>query len=135
MLLEVPALDLTGGHVDRSLGAAFGDPDGLGAIFATYLGDPALGAEPLASPLLAPDVAGLPPVHVMTAELDPLRGDGEAFLARLKAAGVAATGARHAGHLHVTPSFTAVFPPARRWRDEVLATLRARHRTASTEVH
>lgn len=137
VLLEVPALDLTGGHVDRSLGPEFGDPDGLADIFTAYLGDLGRARDPLASPLLADDLTGLPACHVMTAELDPLRGDGEAFLTRLAAAGVPATGGRRAAHLHVSPSFTAVFPPARQWRDELLAVLRDRHgpasRTASTE--
>lgn len=126
-LLEVPALDLTGGHVDRSLPPALGDPDALLDIFGVYLGDRALSREPLPSPLLVDDLTGLPPFHVMTAELDPLRGDGEAFLARLHESGVAATGGRRAGHVHMSPSFTAVFEPARQWRSEVLSTLATAH--------
>lgn len=127
VLLEVPALDLTGEHLDRALGTAFGDPDGLTDIYTTYLGDPALAHDPLASPLRATDLAALPPHHVMTAELDPLRGDGEAFLARLTEAGVPSSGGRRAAHLHATPSFTTVFAPAREWREEVVSVLRAAH--------
>lgn len=43
--------------------------------------------HPLAAPLLA-DLTGLPPVMVLLAELDVLRSEGEALVAKLRAAGV-----------------------------------------------
>jgi len=53
-----------------------------------YLADTAARDNPEVSPLRAPDLSRLPPAIVLTAEYDPLRDDGLAFLERLQAAGV-----------------------------------------------
>lgn len=52
------------------------------------------------SPLLAPGHEGLPPALVLTAECDAVRDDGEAYAAKLAAAGVDATCVRYLGMLH-----------------------------------
>jgi acetyl esterase len=77
-----------------------------------YVPDGALKLHPDASPLLADDLAGLAPAHVATAAGDPLRDEGEAYAARLRAAGVPVSVHRHA-HLHGFFSMTAS-PSARR---------------------
>src|SRR4051794_9369464 len=58
--------------------------------------------EPLASPLRASDeqLAGLPPAFVIVGEADVLRDEGEAYAARLRAAGTEVTTVRYDGIPH-----------------------------------
>ena len=58
--------------------------------------------EPFASPLRASDeqLAGLPPAFVIVGEADVLRDEGEAYAARLRAAGTAVTTVRYDGITH-----------------------------------
>jgi acetyl esterase len=65
-----------------------------------YLADPAQAAHPHAAPLRAPDLAGLPPAYVMSAQYDPLRDEAELYGERLRAAGVPAEITRRAGMNH-----------------------------------
>ncbi len=65
-----------------------------------YLNDASEADHPYASPLRAPDLRGLPPACVMSAEYDPLRDEAELFGGRLRAAGVAVEVSRCAGMNH-----------------------------------
>lgn len=65
-----------------------------------YLEDQEHGADPMASPLRADDLAGLPPATVVTAEYDPLRDEGEAYGKRLEEAGVSTVCIRYDGVIH-----------------------------------
>jgi acetyl esterase/lipase len=67
-----------------------------------YLPDRERRSEPFASPLRASDeqLEGLPPAFVIVDEADVLRDEGEAYAARLRAAGVAITTVRYDGITH-----------------------------------
>jgi acetyl esterase/lipase len=69
--------------------------------------------DPELSPLFAPDVAGLPPTLVFTAEYDPLRDDGERYAAKLADAGVPVTLRRFDGLIHHAVLAPKVIPAAR----------------------
>ncbi|RWZ52040.1 alpha/beta hydrolase [Labedella phragmitis] len=131
-LLEVPVVDLTGRHIDLGPVRAMGVPTFLAvrelrSVARTYLRDPGEARNPLASPLLAESHAGLPPAHILTAEYDALRGEGAAYGAALRAAGVEATVVRYLGMTHDTPVFLGAVPAAMRWHRDVVSALRTLH--------
>lgn len=88
-----------------------------------YLPNPEDWTNPLASPLLAPDLSGLPPALIITAEYDPLRDDGELYGKRLQEAGVPTKVSRYDGMIH---DFQDTFDePGKRAVDEIASALRA----------
>jgi len=128
-LLEVPALDLTLATARDTAATIDGQDmaDELDVAVGHYLADPRQAQHPLASPLLASDLRGLPPAVIFTAEHDPLRTDGERYAARLNAAGVPARAVRHSGALHGTAMITRTWEPAAAWQREAAAALRTAH--------
>ena len=82
-------------------------------------------ATPDASPLHASDLSGLPPAHVITAQYDPLRDEGEAYAERLREAGVAVTVRRHEGMTHGFFRWRADIDEAHGAMEEVGRALRA----------
>lgn len=72
--------------------------------------------DPRASPLYA-TVGGLPPVTMILAECDVLRGEGEALATRLRLSGVEVTEKVFAGMFHGFASMSGLLPEA----DEAIA--------------
>jgi acetyl esterase/lipase len=68
--------------------------------FLDHYADPENGDDPRLEPLRADDLSGLPPAIVVTAEFDPLRDEGDAYAAALRAAGVPTEHIRARGHTH-----------------------------------
>ena len=77
-----------------------------------YVGADGNAADPLVSPLRAPDLAGLPPAYIGTAAFDVLRDEGKAYADALAAAGVAVTYECHAGMIHGFANMAATIPSA-----------------------
>jgi acetyl esterase len=88
-----------------------------------YAGD-ADRSDPDLSPLRATDLSGLPPALVITAAADPLRDEGEAYAAALRAAGVDAELRRIPGTVHGFWRWLAVAEVSRRTVREAGAALR-----------
>lgn len=89
-----------------------------------YLADAADAERPIASPLRAPDLSGLPPALVQTAEFDPLRDEGRAYAERLGAAGVELRYDEIRGAVHDPYLMFGVSQTGRRAVDEAAAFLR-----------
>ncbi|NMO03175.1 alpha/beta hydrolase [Gordonia sp. TBRC 11910] len=69
--------------------------------FAHYVdGSSRAPGDVLAAPMRAQSLRGLPPAIVITAEVDPIRDDAEAFAARLHADDVEVTAIRYPGVFH-----------------------------------
>jgi acetyl esterase len=118
-LLEIAGTDLTkSSHAWRNFAAGHDTTRERDlAMVDLYLPDVPSRTHPYASPLFAPDLSGLPPAYVMSAEFDPRRDECEAYVARLQDAGVQAVARTMAGHVHGSMSLRD-WAPAQVWKDE-----------------
>jgi len=77
-----------------------------------YAPDPADRVSPEAAPLRAPDLSGLPPAYVITAEHDPLREEGFEYAERLRTARVAVEHRHFGSQIHGFFTFVNVLDDA-----------------------
>lgn len=89
-----------------------------------YLSNAADGQNPYASPLRA-NLRGLPSATVITAEIDPLRSEGQAYAQRLREAGNAVKATNYTGVTHEFFGTGAVVNKAKQAVNEAAAGLRA----------
>jgi acetyl esterase len=94
-------------------------------FYEQYLRTPDDAADWRVSPLLAPDLSRLPPAYVLTAGYDPLCDEGDAYAARLAAAGVPVTHRRFPGQVHGFVTNGRVIRAAETALDEAAAALKA----------
>ena len=69
-------------------------------FFDKYLRSSADATNPYLAPLRATSVAGLAPATVILAQIDPLRSEGEAYAAKLRAGGIAVDQTTYTGVVH-----------------------------------
>lgn len=110
-VLEIAVLDFT-------------TPDKSGYV-DLYLGGPAHTANPYASPLLAPDLRGLPPAVVTAAQYDRLRKEDMAYADRLREAGVVVEAECLEGQFHGSMALAKLIPvEAAAYHQRIVAALR-----------
>ena len=121
--LIYPATDLAGGYASPAENAKYPSraQNAEGYFLTTeamrwfagqYVPRSADAIDPRACPLRAGDLKGLPPAVICTAELDPLRDEGEAYAKALEQAGVRVVYLREPGMVHGYFSMGAVSPAA-----------------------
>lgn len=89
-----------------------------------YFADLAEAQQPYASPLLAPDLSGLPPAQIITAGFDLLRDEGAAYADRLRADGVQVKHTCYEGLIHGFLNFAGELASAQAALDEIVSDLR-----------
>jgi acetyl esterase len=93
-------------------------------FWGQYLRGPADRKDPRVAPALTKNLKGLPPALIITAELDPLRDEGEAYGEKLRAAGVPVTVSRYEGMIHGFLSMFDVLDKGKLALEESAAALR-----------
>jgi acetyl esterase len=95
-------------------------------FWTSYAGGRDIERDPLAVPLHAATLAGLPAALVILGGCDPLRDEGQAYAQRLREAGVETEEARYPGQPHgflnfAFPAAQDAFETIGRWTHNLLA--------------
>ena len=123
--LIYPAVDMTadGGSMVENASGYFLEEKSMLWFMNHYVSD-ADRTNPMASPSLHPDLSNLPPCFIATCQYDPLRDEGEAYGAALRANGVAAEVKRYDGLIHGAATMFGVLDGGRQLVDDVADRLR-----------
>jgi acetyl esterase/lipase len=93
-------------------------------FYERYLVDAAEGADSRVSPLRAENLTGLAPAFVITAQYDPLRDQGCAYAAAMRAAGNQVTSTTYDGMFHGFFTMSALLDGAKVAFADAIAALR-----------
>lgn len=96
-------------------------------FFGHYLSDPSSAGDPHVNPLKASieQLTGLPPALIITAEIDPLRSDGETYARKLQSAGVRVEQKNYEGVTHEFFGMGLVVDAARQAEQDAADALKA----------
>ncbi len=126
-LLVYPATDLTRSypsHAENGEGYLL-TSEAMSWFLGHYLGPADDPKHPSLSPLYTDDLSGVADASIITAELDPLRDEGEAYAARLRDSGVAVDLRCYDGMVHGFLQMAGVTPVADAAVSEAASRLRA----------
>jgi len=98
--------------------------EGMEWFWNHYCPNPKDRTNPRAAPLRASNFKGLPAALIMVGEFDPLRDEGAAYAAKLKAAGVAVDYVCFDGLIHEFMAHSRMFSAAKPAMDRAVAALR-----------
>jgi len=125
-VLIYPALNA---RCDSDSYSRFAEGNGLTKIamqwfWQQYLGSSANPDDPIISPGMSDNLQQLPPTHIVTAEYDVLRDDGEQFVKSLEEAGVPVTHKCYDGMLHGFIHFCGIFDVGREAISDIATVIR-----------
>ncbi|MFG1608795.1 alpha/beta hydrolase [Actinoplanes sp. NPDC049265] len=125
-VLIYPALDpLCASESYAELGEYGLDKASMQLAWSAYVPDPALRFTPDVAPLATPDLSGMPPTLIITAEYDVLRDEGADYADALVTAGVPVVHTCYAQMNHGFARKLAVIDAARAAADQIAAVLRS----------
>lgn len=114
----------TPSYIENADAKPLGKPD-MEWFFEHVLTDPSQAADPRLNLVARTDLEGLPPATVITAQIDPLRSEGQTYADNLKAAGVEVNARHYDGVTHEFFGMGKVIEAAKEAMDAANADLKA----------